>query len=101
MRDDMARRMGPYTPRELYPSLMQLPDLSPEERAEIKRLARQRMEDGLLILTESRAELTAATKNNDLTRMEQAAADMRAGVAQYESGLAALRSLEDGVYPTG
>ncbi len=91
--------MGPYTPRELYPSLMQLPDLSPEKRAEIKRLARQRMEYGLQILTTSRATLTAATENNDLSRMGQAAADMRASVAQYESGLAAFRALEDSEGP--
>jgi len=100
MRDDMARRMGPYTPRELYPSLMQLPDLSPEERAEIKRLARLRMEAGLQIFTESRAALAAATENDDLSRMQQAAVDMRAGVAQYESGLAALRALEGGGGPS-
>ena len=95
MRDDMLGRMGPYTPRELYPLLMQLPDLSPEKRAELKRFARQRMEDGLQILTESRVALTAAAENNDLSRMEQAAADMRAGVARYESGLAVFRALED------
>ena len=101
MRDDMLQRMGTYTPRELYPSLMQLPDFSPEERPEIKRPSRQRTEDGLQIFTESRAVLTAAMENNDLSRMVQAASDMRAGVAQYESGLAALRALKDGAYPTG
>ncbi len=99
MMDDMRSRMGPYTPREFYPSLMQLPDLSPQKRAEIKRLALQRMEDGLQILTESRAAITTATENNDLGGMQQAAADMRAGVAQYESGLAALRALEGGEGP--
>ncbi len=99
MKADMLRRMGPYTPREFYPSLMQLPDLSPEKRAEIKRLASLRMEDGLQILTKSRAALTAATESNDLSGMEQAAADMRAAVARYESGLAALRALEDGEGP--
>ena len=99
MKDDMLSRMGPYTPRELYPSLIQLPGLSPEKRAEIKRLARQRMEDGLQILTESRAALAAATEENDVSRMERAAADMRAGVVQYESGLAAFRALEDGEGP--
>ncbi len=98
-KDDMLRRMGPYTPRELYPSLMQLPDLSPEKRAEIKRLAQERMEDGLQILTESRAALTTATENSDLSTMEQATLDMRAGVARYESGLAALRALEGGEGP--
>ena len=60
--DDMLRVMGPYTPREFYPSLMQLPDLSPEKRAEIERQASLRMEDGLQILAESRAALTAATE---------------------------------------
>ena len=33
MKADMVRVMGPYTPREFYPSLMQLPDLSPQKRA--------------------------------------------------------------------
>ena len=56
--DEMRRLMGErYTPRELYPSLMQLPDLSPEQRAEITRLARQRMEDGLRMVSQSRAAL--------------------------------------------
>ncbi|MCZ6834369.1 MAG: FAD-binding oxidoreductase [Planctomycetota bacterium] len=100
MKDDMLRLMGQnYTPRELYPSLMQLPDLSPQKRAEIKRLARQRMEDGLKIFTESRAELAAATESNDLRGMQHAAADMRAAIARYESGLAALHALEDGEGP--
>lgn len=99
MRDDMRRLMGPYTPREFYPSLMHLPDLSREKRAEIKRLAHQRMEDGLQILNTSRAALTAATENNDLSGRARAAADMRAGVARYESGLAALRALEGGEGP--
>ena len=98
-KNEMFSRMGPYTPRELYPSLMQLPDLSPEKRAEIERLAHQRMEDALRILNESRAAITAAAENNDLSGMEKAAADMRAGAARFESGLAALRSLEDGEGP--
>ncbi len=95
----MKDAMGPYTPRELYPSLMQLPDLSPEKRAEIKRLARQRMEDGLQSVAKSRAAITASAANNDLSGMEQAAVDMRAAAARYQSGLAALRALEDGEGP--
>lgn len=38
MMENMRDQMGPYTPRELYPSLMHLPDLSPEKRAEIEQL---------------------------------------------------------------
>ncbi len=96
----MREAMGPYTPRELYPSLMALPDLSPEKRAEIEQLARQRMAEGLEILSESRAILAAAVETNDLGEMQQAAAEMRAGVAKYESGIAALRALEDGQAPS-
>ncbi len=96
----MRETMGPYTPRELYPSLMQLPDLSPEKRAEIERLARQRMVEGLEVLSENRARLAGAVETNDLGSMQQAAAEMRAAVARYESGLAALRALEDGQAPS-
>jgi ferredoxin-NADP reductase len=79
---------------------MALPDLSPEKRAEIERLARQRMAEGLEILSENRAILAAAVETNDLGGMQQAAAEMRAGVAKYESGIAALRALEDGQAPS-
>ncbi len=42
MQDPEAKRnerwclMGPYTPRELYPSLMQISELSPEKRTEVE-----------------------------------------------------------------
>lgn len=96
---EMLRRMGPYTPRELYPSLMRLPELAPDKRAEIEQRARNRMDQGLQIVANAQAELKAAEEEQNLVRMQEAAADIRAGTAQYESGIAALRALEEGQAP--
>ena len=41
--------MGKTPPKELYPSLMNLPDLTPERREEIRRQARERMNEGIQI----------------------------------------------------
>ncbi len=99
MMENMRNHMGPYTPRELYPSLMHLPDLSPEKREEIKRFAVQRMDAGLRMFTQGRVALAEATKRKDFSSMEQNASEMQAGVARYESGLAALTALEAGEGP--
>lgn len=99
MMADMRNHMGPYTPRELYPSLMQLPKLSSEKREKIERLAGSRMQVGLQILTRGEAALAEATKKNNFNEMQQAAREMQAGVARYESGLAALKALEGGQRP--
>lgn len=99
MMENMRKHMGPYTPRELYPSLMHLPDLSPEKREEIKRFAVQRMDDGLRMFMQGRVALAEATKKKDLNSMQQNANEMQAGVARYESGLAALTALEAGEGP--
>ncbi|WP_430453363.1 2Fe-2S iron-sulfur cluster-binding protein [Rhodopirellula europaea] len=99
MKTEMLRHMGPYTPRELYPSLMQLPELSPEKRADIEQRARDRMDQGLQIVANAQASLKLAEEEQDLVRMQEAAEEIRAGTAQYESGVAALRALEEGQAP--
>ena len=44
--DVMMERMGAPKPKELYPKLMDLPDLPMEERAVIVQEAHQRMMEG-------------------------------------------------------
>jgi len=39
---EMMRNMGAAPPKELYPSLMDLPDLPPEKRTEVQRAAYER-----------------------------------------------------------
>ena len=43
---DMMSSMGVPPPKELYPSLMELPDLPLERRAEVQELAHTRMQEG-------------------------------------------------------
>ena len=52
---EMMRGMGSPPAKELYPTLMDLPKLPPEKRAEIERLAHDRM-------TASREQMSAAAK---------------------------------------
>jgi hypothetical protein len=86
-------------PKELYPSLMDLPDLPPERREEIRSQARERMKSGVALLSEGTERLTQAVERDDLAAMQGAAAQMREGLARFDSGLAAERALAEGKAP--
>jgi hypothetical protein len=53
----MMSMMGIPPSKELYPSLMQLPQLSPEKRIEVQRQAHERMQAGADLLTQGLEEL--------------------------------------------
>ena len=91
--------MGASGPREFYPALMELGDLSPESRREAERLARERMSAGIALLSSGLARLEGATAPEDLGRMHEAAAQARQGIEQLESGTAALQALSAGKAP--
>ena len=88
-------------PKELYPSLMDLPELSPEKRTEVERAARERMEAGRARLASAAEQLSAAAARGDYKAMEEAAAEAREAAAVFESGLAASRALAEGRPPRG
>lgn len=92
--------MGGDPAKELFPSLMDFPDLSREKRAEIERQAHGRMIAGLSLMSEALDRLAQATERNDYPAMQEATARMREGFAQYESGLAAQRALAEGKSPS-
>ena len=92
-------KMGAPQPKEMYPKLMDLPDLPLEERSEIEREAHQRMIDGTELLSAGLDELTDAAPTDDFDAMQTATAKMREGLAQFESGLAAHRALAEGKAP--
>lgn len=83
-------------PKELYPSLMGLPDLAPERREELRKQAQGRMISGLSLMSEAMDRLAQATENDDYKAMQEATALMREGFARYESGLAAEHALAEG-----
>ncbi|SPP66362.1 2Fe-2S iron-sulfur cluster-binding protein [Nitrospira lenta] len=94
--DEMMNKMGTPPPKELYPLLMDVPDLLPEQRAEVEQLAHERMKAGTARLSSGLEKLAGATSDDDYSAMQQATEHMRQGLAQFESGLAAHRALSEG-----
>lgn len=92
-------KMGAPKPKELYPKLMDLPDLPMEERTKIQQEAHQRMMDGATLLSSGLDELALAASTDDFQTMQNATAKMREGLAQFESGLAAHRAIAEGKAP--
>lgn len=99
MMDGMMEKMGAPKPKEMYPKLMDLPDLPMEERGKIEREAHQRMVAGTALLSEGLDELSNAAASDDYSTMQTASAKMREGMAQFESGLAAHRAIAEGKAP--
>lgn len=95
----MMEAMGAPPPKELYPSLMDLPNLPPEKRTEIERLAHDRMTASREQMSAAATRLSDASMREDYAAMQQANAQMREATAQFESGLAVHRALAEGKAP--
>jgi hypothetical protein len=94
---DMMKQMGAPAPKELYPSLMALPDeVTLAQRAGIERLAHERMKAGAALLSSGLGKLSESTADENYVAMQQAAEQMREGLAEFEAGLAAQRLLSEG-----
>ncbi len=99
MMGGMMEKMGAPKPKEMYPRLMDLPDLQMEARGEIEQQAHQRMIEGTNLLSGGLDSLSSAAATNDFQTMQTATAKMREGLAQFESGLAAHRAIAEGQAP--
>ena len=111
MEDMMGKMMGPAggcmgancgagaakTP--IYPSLMTLPALTPEKRAEIDALATQQSNEGMARLAEGYDSLNRASRAGDIGAMQQSAGVMREGLDALGAGIAARRVLLEGKAP--
>lgn len=97
MEQMMERARNPS--KDLYPTLMDLPNLSTERRAEIEGLAIALMENSKQAMSAALDRLSRATAREDYAEMQGAAAQLREALAQYESGLAAHRALAEGKAP--
>ena len=97
---EMMKQMGVPPRKELYPSLMALPDqVTPEVRAGIEQLAQERMRAGVAMLSSGLGKLSDSTSGEDFSAMQQATAQMREGLAEFEAGIAARRVLSEGKAP--
>ena len=97
---EMMKQMGVPPRKELYPSLMALPnDVTAEQRAAIGQLAQERLKSGSARLAAGLQKLTISATGENYTAMQQASAQMREGLAEFESGIAAQRLLSEGKEP--
>lgn len=95
MMGGMEKMMGAPAPKDLYPALMNLPELTPEKRAQIEQQAAARMAAGIALMSQSFDALHQATVANNFSAMQVAMGKVREGLAQFDSGLAAQRALAE------
>ena len=95
----MMEGMGKPPPKELYPTLMALPELSPEQRTQVEAQANERMHAGSVLMGHALDSLNTGTQSGDYAAMQEAATRLREGIAQMESGIAARRALAEGRAP--
>jgi ferredoxin-NADP reductase len=94
----MGEMMG-QPQKQFYPSLMDLPALTPDARQFIEQEAQQRLSTGIQAITTGETGLHHAMAEKDPAAMQKAAAGVREGLLQAESGAAALRALAEGKPP--
>lgn len=90
---EMMNEMGKPPTKELYPSLMQLPDMSLQTHNEIKRIADERVTDGNALLAAGMEKLKAATAQHKYPAMQEAMAQIRQGQLLLQSGLEVQHAL--------
>ncbi|MAX24080.1 MAG: oxidoreductase, partial [Phycisphaeraceae bacterium] len=95
----MMEQMGAPKPKQLYPSLMALPDMPMERRQEVQQQAHGRMKAGAALMSDGLEALSRAAPSDDYAAMQAASEILREGLSQFDSGLAAHRALAEGKAP--
>lgn len=96
MKQGMGDMMGRPPPKEFFPSLLELPKMSFEQRASIERQAYAWLSEGLDELQVAETALRHANASNDLASAEQASAQLQDAVARARTGVTILRALSAG-----
>lgn len=97
--EGMMEGMLRAPPKELYPRLMELPALTPEQREELQRAAHERMESGTKMMGEAMDSLLTRAGLNDYAVMQDALNRLREGAARFDSGLSTHRAIAEGKSP--
>lgn len=97
--DGMMEQMGVPKPKELYPSLMAMPDLPMERRSEVQAQAIERMNAGLALVQKGVEDLSDAFRDDHPMRIEEAKTLLGEGLSRFESGFAARQALAEGKVP--
>ena len=83
----------------IYPSLMTLPTLTADKRAELDALASQQTTEGMARLSKGIEALDVATQSGDEAAKQQAVGMMHEALNELEAGIAARRVLLEGKAP--
>ena len=93
MMEGMMKTMGVPPPKEIYPTLMSLPELTLEQRTQVEEQAKEQMHSGTVLMGKALDTLNAGTLSDDFATMHDAMTQFREGIAQLESGIAARHAL--------
>jgi len=96
---EMMKGMGAPAPKQLYPTLMSLPSLSPEQRQKVEQQADEQMRSGTTLMNQALDELAQAQAAANFSAMHEATLKLHEGMAQFDSGTAAKRALAEGKAP--
>ena len=97
--EQMMERMGVPPPRDLYPALMAMDEVTEENRAAALELAHERMQAGTAMMAAAFAALREATERNDLAAQDEATQQIHQGMSRYQAGVSAHRLLQEGQAP--
>lgn len=95
----MEGMMGGERPKDLYPSLMDVPNMTPDQRVQVERMAQERMRTSLAQMSAATLRAANASARNDFRESQAATEQLREATAQFESGVAAHRALTEGQNP--
>lgn len=91
--------MGRRPAKEFYPSLMDMPSLSAEQRQRIESQARTELNTATEEIASAEAALRQANARGDFASAEQATSRLRDALDQAKSAATTLRSLSEGKPP--
>lgn len=96
---EMMKQMNLPKPKELYPSLMEIPELPRSERIELEERAHQRMKEATAMLSEALESLSKEAAGDDFVAMQASTTKLKDAISRFESALATHRALAEGKAP--
>lgn len=90
---------GEAARNEVYPFLMGIPTLTPEKRAEARRLSEERILEGTTLLDAAQPRLHKAVAVGDHDAASAAIQQIRDGTGRIGSGVAVHKLLQEGIPP--
>lgn len=100
MMDGMMKKMGVPPRKELYPTLMSLPSLTPDAENTIRNDVTRRMAEGLGLITSGLGKLNDVNSSHNFRAGVAASGEVRDGAAIYASAMTTLRAIEEGQRPS-